>query len=304
MSNDSQAQRALSLRTKERARPTRSRGVGIGLRAQHHEEMLLRRPDLGWLEVHSENYFGCGGVARQYLQQIRAHYPLSLHGVGLSMGSTDPLDGGHLCELMRLVQELEPMLVSEHLSWGSVDGRFTNDLLPLPYTEEALQHMVDRVSQLQELLQRQILIENVSSYLQFACSAMSEWEFLAALSKRAGCGILLDINNIYVSAMNHGFDAHAYIQYIPPHAVLEMHLAGHTINQVGEQEIRIDTHSTHVCEPVWELYRVAVERFGPVPTLIEWDTDIPALDVLIAEAAKAERIAEKRIVEKSNALAA
>jgi uncharacterized protein (UPF0276 family) len=220
------------------------------------------------------------------------------------MGSTDPLDAEHLRELRCLVQEVEPTLVSEHLSWGSVGGRFMNDLLPLPYTEEALQHMVDRVSQLQELLRRQILIENVSSYLQFTCSAMHEWEFLSALSTRAGCGILLDINNIYVSSMNHGFDAHAYVQHIAPHTVLEMHLAGHTINRVGEQEIRIDTHSTHVCEPVWELYRAAVERFGPVPTLIEWDMDIPALDVLIAEAAKADRIVEKSIVDKSNALAA
>jgi uncharacterized protein (UPF0276 family) len=273
--------------------------AGIGLRAQHHEEMLRRRPAVGWLEVHSENYFGLGGAAGKYLRQIRTHYPLSLHGVGLSIGSTDPLDPRHLGELKQLVRELEPVFVSEHLSWGSAGGRFTNDLLPLPYSDDALQHMVDRVSQVQEALGRQILIENVSSYLQFTCSVMPEWEFLAAVSARSGCYILLDVNNLYVNSMNHGFDPYAYLKQLPPQAVLEMHLAGHSVNRAGEREIRIDTHSTHVCEPVWELYRAAVQRFGPVPTLIEWDTNIPALDVLLDEASKADRVAEE-----SNALAA
>jgi uncharacterized protein len=266
--------------------------TGIGLRAQHHAQIVAQRPAIGWLEAHSENYFAHGGSQRESLRKIRAQYPLSLHGVGLSLGSIDPLDRQHLRELERLVHEFDPMLVSEHLSWGSVGGRFVNDLLPLPYTEEALQHMAERVGQLQDVLGRQILIENVSSYLQFTCSQMTEWEFLTALVRESGCAILLDVNNIYVSAMNHGFHAPTYLQAVPAAAVREIHLAGHAVNRVGPREIRIDTHGEPVCQAVWELYAQAVERFGPVPTLIEWDTDIPALDVLVAEAHKADRVAQ------------
>ncbi len=281
----------LCARTRERAAPAGSQ-AGIGLRAQHHVEIIQRRPAVGWLEAHSENYFAHGGPQRRVLENIRTHYALSLHGVGLSIGSTDPLDSTHLRELARLIRDFEPMLVSEHLSWSSVGGRFTNDLLPLPYTEEALRHMVARVRQVQETLGRQILIENVSSYLQFAHSSASEWDFIAALARESGCGLLLDVNNIYVSAMNHGFDPRTYLEAIPRESVQEIHLAGHTVNVVGTREIRIDTHGSQVCDPVWALYRAALLRFGPIPTLIEWDTDIPALDVLVGEAAKADRIAE------------
>jgi uncharacterized protein len=263
--------------------------AGIGLRAVHHEEVIARGPAVGWFEAHSENYFARGGALSEVLRKVRRNYPLSLHGVGLSMGSTDALDTTHLAHIVRLTRELEPMLVSEHLSWGSVGGRFTNDLLPLPYTEEALQHMVDRVGQVQDALGREMLIENVSSYLQFGHSQIEEWEFLAALTQRSGCGLLLDVNNVYVSAMNHGFDPLTYLNGIPRDRVREMHLAGHSIQVVGGREVRIDTHSAPVCDAVWALYTAALERFGPVPTLIEWDTDIPPLEVLISEARKADR---------------
>lgn len=267
--------------------------AGIGLRAIHHREVIARRPAVGWFEAHSENYFARGGMPRAVIEAVRERYPLSLHGVGLSMGSTDPLDATHLGEIVRLTRELEPMLVSEHLSWASAGGRFTNDLLPLPYTEEALDHMVSRVAQVQEALGRQMLIENVSSYLQFAHSQMDEWDFLAELARRSGCGLLLDVNNVYVSAMNHGFDAIRFLNGIPRGGVVqEMHLAGHSVHVVGGREIRIDTHSAPVCDEVWRLYAVALERFGPVPTLIEWDSEIPALDVLAAEASKADHVRE------------
>jgi uncharacterized protein (UPF0276 family) len=266
--------------------------TGIGLRAQHHEEIISRLPAVGWFEAHSENYFAPGGTHREHLIQIRAHYQLSLHGVGLSIGSTDPLDLRHLRELKRLVNDVEPMFVSEHLSWGSSGGRYLNDLLPLPYTEEALQHMAARVREVQDALGRQILIENISSYLRFKCSEVPEWEFLTALAQESGCAVLLDVNNVYVNAMNHGFDPHSYLHGIPRAVVKEFHLAGHTVARIQEREIRIDTHNTHVCDDVWSLYRAAVARFGPVPTLIEWDADIPGLEILQAEAAKADWISE------------
>ena len=245
------------------------------------------------MEVHSENYFGAGGKPLYYLEQIRAHYPLSLHGVGLSIGSTDVLNTRHLDRLKALIQRFEPALVSEHLSWSSVGGRYLNDLLPLPYTEQALAHTVRRVSQVQEHLGRQLLIENVSSYLQYTESTIPEWEFITALIERSGCGLLLDVNNIYVSACNHGFDPAVYLQAIPPAAVQEIHLAGFTINRFEDGEILIDTHNQRVYPQVWALYRQAVQRFGNRPTLIEWDTDLPALDVLVAEARQADRIVEE-----------
>jgi len=262
--------------------------TGIGLRAIHHSEIVARCPDVGWLEAHSENYFARGGVLPRVLGAIRERYPLSLHGVGLSIGSTDPLDRAHLAEIGRLVRDFEPMLVSEHLCWGSAGGRFTNDLLPLPYTEEALRHMTDRVRQVQDFLGRQILIENVSSYLQFAGSDIAEWDFLAALAHDSGCGVLLDVNNVYVSAMNHGFDPLTYLNRVPREAVQEIHLAGHSVRRVDGRDVLIDTHDGAVCDEVWALYAAAVERFGSVPTLIEWDSNIPALDVLAAEARKAD----------------
>ncbi|HEU4626073.1 MAG TPA: DUF692 domain-containing protein [Steroidobacteraceae bacterium] len=270
-----------------------ARRAGIGLRAIHHSEIVARSPDVGWFEAHSENYFARGGALPRVLRAVRERYPLSLHGVGLSIGSTDPLDRAHLAEIARLVRDFEPMLVSEHLCWGSVGGRFTNDLLPLPYTEEALRHMIERVRHVQDVLGRGILIENVSSYLQFASSTLTEWDFLAALARESGCGLLLDVNNVYVSAANHGFDPLTYLNGIPRHAVREIHLAGHSRRTVDGREVLIDTHDGPVCDAVWSLYAAALERFGPVPTLIEWDSNIPPLEVLVGEAHKADRMRER-----------
>lgn len=275
------------------SRPIPAR-AGIGLRAEHYEAVLATLPPVGWLEVHSENYFGAGGKPLTYLERARAHYPLSLHGVGLSIGSTDPLDRRHLAQLKALIERFEPALVSEHLSWSSVGGRYFNDLLPLPYTEEALTHLIERVGQVQDTLGRQILIENPSSYLQYVDSVIPEWEFLVELAARSGCGVLLDVNNIYVSARNHGFDASAYLRAIPRRAVQEIHLAGFTINRFENAEILIDTHNRPIWPEVWALYRQAVARFGPMPTLIEWDTDLPELAVLVAEAHQADAILEER----------
>ena len=269
--------------------------AGIGLRAEHYREVVTTRPAVAWFEVHSENYFGEGGAPHYYLEQVRRDYPLSLHGVGLSLGSADELNRTHLGKLKALIRHYEPGLVSDHLSWSSVDGNYLNDLLPLPYTEETLRHVTERVAQAQEFLGREILIENPSSYLQYRHSEISEAEFLAELSTRSGCGILLDVNNIYVSASNHGFNSQTYLHTLPPARVREIHLAGHTVNRYPEGEILIDTHSARVCEAVWELYRDALAHVGPVPTLIEWDTDLPALSVLLDEARKAEAIQEKTL---------
>jgi len=264
--------------------------AGIGLRTPHHREVLDTHPDVAWFEVHSENFFAAGGKPHEVLEQVRAQYPLSLHGVGLSLGSTDPLNKWHLEKLKSLISRYEPGLVSEHLCWSSVDNRYLNDLLPLPYTEEALNHVVQRIQQVQDYLGRQILLENLSSYLQFTDSTIPEWEFLSAVAQTSGCGILLDVNNIYVNATNHGFDADVYLHAIPVSAVREMHLAGHS----HEDGCLIDTHSKPVADAVWQLYERAVLRFGRVPTLIEWDNDIPSLDVLMGEANRAQQIMEGR----------
>ncbi|MCP5423949.1 MAG: DUF692 domain-containing protein [Gammaproteobacteria bacterium] len=268
--------------------------AGVGLRSGHYREMLETLPPVGWLEAHPENFFAVGGKHLHYLEQLRAHYPLSLHGVGLSIGSTDPLNTRHLDKLKRLIERFEPALVSEHVSWGSVNGRYFNDLLPLPYTEEALAHMVTRVSQIQDYLGRAILVENVSSYLQYESSTIPEWEFVAALAERAGCGLLLDVNNIYVNACNHDFDASTYVRAIPAGLVQEIHLAGFTVNTVADRSILIDTHSRPVCDDVWSLYRQTVQHLGAaVPTLIEWDSDLPPLDVLVGEARHADALLDE-----------
>ena len=263
---------------------------GIGLRAEHYRELVERRPPLAFIEVHSENYFGAGGAPLYFLEQARAHYPLSLHGVGLSLGSSDPLDREHLRRLKTLIQRYEPALVSDHLSWSSVGGVFLNDLLPLPYTEETLAHFSARVAQAQDYLGRELLIENPSTYLQYTESAIPEGEFLAAVASASGCGLLLDVNNIYVSSQNHGFDAHRYLQALPAAAVREIHLAGYTVNRYPEGAMLIDSHNALVSEPVWELYAYAIRRLGPRPTLIEWDTDLPPLEVLVGQAELANTI--------------
>ncbi|MDF3884217.1 MNIO family bufferin maturase [Cupriavidus basilensis] len=263
-------------------------GVGLGLRAPHYRQVLAERPAVGWFEVHSENYFGDGGQPLYYLQRIREAYPLSLHGVGLGLGSTESLDRAHLRRLRALVDRFEPGLVSEHLSWGRIPGRALNDLLPLPYTEEALAVVREHVHETQDCLRRQLLVENISSYLQFAHSTMPEAEFIAALTHSTGCGILLDVNNLYVNAVNNGIDPLAFLDAIPVAAVKEIHLAGH--DRVGQ--LLIDTHGQRVADPVWALYQYAVERFGAVPALIEWDTGIPQLAVLLDEADIAASIME------------
>jgi hypothetical protein len=266
--------------------PTRE---GIGLRAPHYRELLATRPGVGWLEVHSENYFGAGGQPLHYLERAREHYPVSLHGVGLSLGSVDPLDREHLRKLRSLIERIGPAMVSEHLCWGSFGGRHLNDLVPLPCTEEALELAAARIREAQDFLGRRILVENVSSYLQFAHSTIPEWEFLVEAARRGGCGILLDVNNIYVNSVNHGFDASRYLASVPRELVQELHLAGF---DRGEHCL-IDTHGRPVAEPVWALYREALERFGPVPTLIEWDTELPALAVLVGEAQRARALMEE-----------
>jgi uncharacterized protein (UPF0276 family) len=265
---------------------------GIGLRAEHYQQILESRPTVGWFEVHSENYFGDGGKPLAYLERIREHYPLSLHGVGMSLGSTDPLNQAHLQRLKTLIERFEPFLVSEHLSWSSIDNRYLNDLIPLPYTEEALAHICKRITQAQDYLGRQLLIENVSSYLRYKHSTIPEWEFLAETATRSGCAILLDVNNIYVNACNHGFAPVEYLQAIPREPVQEIHLAGHTVKRLEDGEILIDTHNQRITEAVWELYRFASRKFNAVPTLIEWDTDLPPLEVLLDEARKADTIQE------------
>jgi len=226
------------------------------------------------------------------LEEIRADYPVTFHGVGLSLGSTDPLNTRHVARLKELADHYQPALVSEHLSWGSVGGRYLNDLLPLPYTEEALDLVAARVQDVQDSLGRQILIENVSSYLEFQHSTLSEWEFISEAAGRAGCGILLDVNNAYVNAQNHGFDPRRFLDGIPVEKVQEIHLAGHTVNTFEDGQLLIDTHNQPVCEAVWRFYEIALRRFGAVPTLIEWDTDLPDLNVLLAEAAAAQGFLE------------
>ncbi len=261
--------------------------AGIGLRAPHVHEVIDTRPPTAWLEVHAENYLG-GGPTLRSLDQLRPSYPISLHGVGLSLGSADGLDGRHLHRLAALIGRLEPVLVSEHLSWSITGGMYLNHLLPLPYTDESLELLCRHVDQTQIALGRQILIENPSSYLRFRDSPIPEPEFLAELARRTGCGLLCDVNNIYVSAHNLGFDAMAYVDALPRASVGEIHVAGHARNDADGLTILIDDHGSRVSPDVWQLYAHALSRFGPVATLVEWDTEIPTLDTLLAEACVAD----------------
>jgi uncharacterized protein len=266
--------------------------TGLGLRSQHYSDVLEAKPNVGWFEVHSENYFGQGGAPLHTLEKIREDYPISLHGVGMSLGSVDALDVQHLAMLKGLMTRIEPGLVSEHLSWSSFGGEFINDLAPIPYTETTLIYLVDRISQVQEFLGSWILIENPSSYFEYEQSTYREQDFITELAKRTGCGILLDVNNVYVSCQNHGWDAQAYLQGIASDRVGEIHLAGHTVNKVSGKDILIDTHNTRVCRQVWELFQTALNWLGAKPTLIEWDTDIPAFSVLMDEAKQANSYLE------------
>ena len=268
--------------------PSLPAAAGVGLRAPHVRHVLAERPAVAWFEVHSENYFADGGPDLAALDRIRADYPLALHGVGLSLGSADPLDYAHLAKLKRLAARVEPAVVSEHLCWSGVGGRHFNDLLPLPYTDEALAHVCARIDEVQAYLGRALVVENVSSYYAFPEATIPEWEFVAAVAARTGCRLLVDVNNIHVNARNHGIDPLAFLDAMPRDAVAEIHLAGHD----DSGPIVIDTHGAPVAPEVWTLYRAALARFGRVPTLIEWDTDIPEFAVLAGEAATAQAILE------------
>ena len=262
--------------------------AGIGLRAPHIARVLDEHPSVPWFEVHSENYFAAGGEMHAALERIRIHYPLSLHGVGLSLGSADGLDPIHLETLRRLVDRYEPALVSDHICWGAIGDIHLNDLLPVPCTSEALTLMVSHVQQVQDTLGREFLIENVSSYLSFRHAEMPESAFVAELVRRSGCGLLLDVNNVYVNSVNHDFDPHEYLRAMPHDAVREIHLAGFVRKDQLPVPLLIDSHSRPVADAVWALYRETLKLCGAQPTLIEWDQDIPELEVLLAEAARAE----------------
>lgn len=255
-------------------------GFGLGLRTQHFEDLLRAPPTaVDWLEVNSENFMVAGGKPRRYLEAFRQRWPIVLHGVSLNIGGSDPLDPAYLRALAKLAREVEPAWVSDHLCWTGVDGINSHDLLPLPYSEEALRHVAARVRQVQDRLGRPLVLENLSSYVRFADSTMAEWEFLAALARSTGCKLLLDVNNIVVSARNHGFDAIDFLDGIPPEAVWQIHLAGH--GDYGD--IAIDTHDHAVPESVWSLYEEAIARFGATSSMIERDDHIPPLAELLAE---------------------
>lgn len=267
------------------------RRAGVGLKAEHYRTILELRPDIGFFEVHAENYMGAGGPPHRFLSAIRESYPLSLHGVGLSIGADRPLDQAHLRRLKELVNRYAPALFSEHLAWSSHDCGFLNDLLPVPYTAQSLARLVGHIDEVQEVLGRQMLLENPSTYLAFEESTYSEIDFIAAVAQRTGCGLLLDVNNVYVASVNQQWDPFAYIDAYPMAAVQEIHLAGHA--QEADDKNRpllIDTHDRHVADIVWDLFSRAIQLTGPIPTLIEWDANIPAWPTLNEEAKRAESI--------------
>ncbi|TIO07388.1 DUF692 domain-containing protein [Mesorhizobium sp.] len=274
--------------------------AGIGLRSPHISEMLTRRPAAGWLEVHAENYMG-DGAGVEALERLRHIYPLSVHGVGLSLGSAQGLDRDHLERLRKVCERFQPDLVSEHLAWSVADGAYLNDLLPLRYDEEALAIVARNVETVQDTLKRQVLIENLSAYLAFADSSVNEAEFLTELVAKTGCGLLLDVNNVHVSAHNLQYDARAFIDALPADSIGEIHLAGHAINQVGADTVLIDDHGSRVPPVVWTLYHHAISRLGPRPTLIEWDTDVPVLDVLLGEAMWADMLSASIMFNRKQA---
>lgn len=268
-------------------------GFGLGLRAQHYSDILDGDPAVDWFEAISENYMVPGGQPLRILDRIRARYPIVLHGVSLSIASTTPFNPEYLADLKALAHRVQPTFVSDHLCWTGVHGVNLHDLLPIPYTREALDHVVARVQHVQDYLKRPLALENVSTYVQFAHSEMPEWEFISELTKRTGCWLVFDVNNVFVSAFNHDYDADAFIEGIPADRVVQFHLAGHEDNMTHI----IDTHDALVPEPVWDLYRAAVKRFGPVSTIIERDDNIPPLAELVAELGVARSIAEEMLPE-------
>ena len=265
-------------------------GYGLGLRTEHYDAVLNDRPPVDWFEIISENYMVDGGKALHYLDRIREHYPMVMHGVSLSIGSTQALDLDYLDRLKALVNRVEPAWFSDHLCWTGVHGVNLHDLMPLPYTEEAIAHVVERVQRVQDHMRRRMLLENVSSYVSYCDSQLNEWEFLREVAERADCLILLDINNIYVSAFNHNHDPYEYLKAIPVERVWQVHLAGHT----RQDDLIIDTHDQPIADPVFELYAAAVQRFGRVSTMIERDDNIPPLPELLDELDQVRRIAERQ----------
>lgn len=271
-------------------------GFGLGLRSDHYGDLLAEpAPKVDWLEILTENYLVPGGPPLANLEKIRTRYPVAMHGVSLSIGSSDPLDMDYLRQVRALADRIEPAIVSDHLCWTGYAGLNMHDLLPVPHTEEAIQHIVDRVLRVQDTLGRRIALENVSSYVDYSFSAVPEWEFLSAIAERADCDILLDVNNIYVSSYNHEFDPLAYLAAIPPARVRQFHLAGHENNGTHI----VDTHNAPVIDPVWALYAEAVRRFGPVPAMIERDANIPPLDELLAEVDRMRRAAAKALASRA-----
>ncbi|MBV1876635.1 MAG: DUF692 domain-containing protein [Pseudomonadales bacterium] len=273
-------------------------GFGLGLRTEHFQDILNNQPAIDWLEIISENFFVAGGKPKHYLHQIRNTYPMVMHGVSLSIGSTDPLNQSYLRNLTQLIHEIEPEWVSDHLCWTSIGNVNSHDLLPLPYSEEAINHVADRIKQVQDVLGQQILLENVSSYLTYNESICPEWEFISEVVSRADCYILLDINNIYVSARNHGFEPQEYINAIDTKRVRQFHLAGHT--DYGDYVI--DTHDHEICDPVWDLYQLCCQRFGAISTLIERDDNIPAINSLLSELARARSVLDQTDLSSTNQL--
>lgn len=289
-------EKKVNLLPSEGLRPPVKNPVGIGLRHAHYEEVVDTRPCVGWLEVHPENFFG-GGSHRYYLAKAREIYPVSFHAVGLSLGSAERVSRDHLGQIKELIAIYEPFQVSDHAAWSMSGNAHLNDLLPLPYTEETLSVLCGNIDESQDFLGRRILVENPSTYLTFKASTMPEWQFMNEAARRTGCGILLDVNNIYVQSRNHGFDATDYLQGIETSYVGELHLAGHTEMETPDGEmVLIDTHDNRVRPEVWALYEFAIERFGLVPTLIEWDQNFPTLQTLVAEANHAADIINKRIL--------
>lgn len=269
------------------------KGFGLGLRTDHYRDFVERKPAVDWLEIISENYMVPGGKPLHFLDTIRRDYPMVMHGVSLSIGSTDPLNTDYLRELKALIARVQPGWVSDHICWTGVDHHNLHDLLPMPYTEASLRHLVGRIGQVQEFLGRRILLENVSSYVTYAADEMAEWEFVAELARRADCELLFDVNNVYVSARNHGFDPRVYVDAMPVERVRQIHLAGHE----DHGDFVIDTHDHPVRDEVWELYRYTIARMGAMPTMIERDDDIPPLDELIAELAQARLVADAALRE-------
>ncbi len=263
--------------------------VGIGLRSPHYQEILDTSPDIGWIEVHPENYF-CGGIHRHYLDQISKKYPISLHAVGLSLGADQDVDKNHLEQFKELIDIYKPFIISDHVSWSASGNAHLNDLLPLPYNKETLERLKKNVAQTQDYFGQQILVENPSTYIAFKDNIMPEYDFMNLLCEKSGCGMLLDINNIYVQCHNHNLDAYEYIENIEGKYVQEIHMAGHISKQVGDNNILVDTHNQLVCEDVWHLYKHAIKKLGSVPTLIEWDQDFPPLKTLVDEAARARNV--------------